>query len=336
MKAKLDALPQLLNKNNARFYLLSGETPLLKEEALDKIRQKAFKMGYVERLKFIIDGKFDFKQLEEAVHSYALFTEQRLIECQFNSHKLSPSDKQMILQLAETLPEDLFLLFSFEKIDSSTQKTKWFKALESKGIHIPIWPIDEKQFPSWIQTRLKAAKVPSTPELIQALCTHTQGNLLAAKQQIELLSLLNRPSTELIAALSDAARFDAFDLVEKTLSGQTASALNILSHLQMEGAETILIAWALAKEIRESITVANKMAAGLSFDKACEQAFIWPKRRPPLQAYLKRTQNVKQTEHLQYCAKLDRIIKGYCPDDPWFALKKLISLMTGATPAYAP
>src|SRR5438045_100192 len=76
-------------------------------------------------------------------------------------------------------------------------------------------------------------------ETLQFLAEATEGNLLAAKQEIEKLGLL-LPEGELEhdaveRAVADVSRFDVFQLSEAWLAGDAARALRILAALEAAG-----------------------------------------------------------------------------------------------------
>src|SRR5690554_7543244 len=76
------------------------------------------------------------------------------------------------------------------------------------------------------------------------LAHHTEGNLLAAVQEIEKLKLLGETNidAELLGeAITNNSRFNAFQLADACLLGNIANASNILSQLKAEGVEPILI-----------------------------------------------------------------------------------------------
>ena len=49
------------------------------------------------------------------------------------------------------------------------------------------------ELPGWIRQRLQAAGFRPEPDAVTMLCERVEGNLLAAKQEIEKLRLLREP-----------------------------------------------------------------------------------------------------------------------------------------------
>ena len=82
------------------------------------------------------------------------------------------------------------LLLSLPKLDGSTQKTKWAKALidGNAAQFIQVWPVDVHQLPQWIRQRLSQAGLSASPEALELIAARVEGNLLAAAQEIESCS----------------------------------------------------------------------------------------------------------------------------------------------------
>ena len=75
----------------------------------------------------------------------------------------------------------------------------------------------------------------------------TEGNLLAAQQELEKLKLLAGGKRVDLAAvqasIGDSARFDVFQLGEAALGADVPRALRILAGLRSEGVEPTLALW---------------------------------------------------------------------------------------------
>ena len=58
------------------------------------------------------------------------------------------------------------------------------------GVLSVAWPVKPHEFPNWISQRMRACKVQATQSAIDQLALRTEGNLLAAAQEIDKLALL--------------------------------------------------------------------------------------------------------------------------------------------------
>src|SRR5690606_6436596 len=98
------------------------------------------------------------------------------------------------------------------------------------------------------------AGLNADPQAIEILCAKTEGNLLAAAQEIEKLKLLSDTTHidahTMASAVTTSARYDVFGLTDKALSGDSRAAVTHLQGLRTEGTEPTIILWALSREIR--------------------------------------------------------------------------------------
>lgn len=333
--------PAQLNKHLqgtlAPVYVVSGDDPLLCQEAADAIRAAARLQGYDERQVFSADANFDWGNLLLAGASLSLFAQRRLLELRLPSGKPGDKGAAALIEYCAKPAEDTVLLISLPKLDGSAQKTKWGKALIEGGQcqFIQIWPVDAQQLPQWINQRLSQAGLSAQRDAVDLIAARVEGNLLAAAQEIEKLKLLaegNQITVETVqAAVADSARFDVFGLVDAILNGEAAHALRMLEGLRGEGVEPPVILWALARELRLLAGLAQQFSQGVPLDKAFSQARppVWDKRRPLVSKALQRLSAQRWAMLLQDAQRIDAQIKGQAEGSPWTSLARLSLLMAG-------
>ncbi|MDX1300485.1 MAG: DNA polymerase III subunit delta [Pseudomonas sp.] len=320
----------------APVYVISGDEPLLCQEAADAIRAATREQGFSERQVFNADNNFDWGNLLQAGASLSLFAEKRLLELRLGNGK--PSDKgAALLEYLARPAEDTVLLISLPKLDGNAQKSKWGKAL-IEGAHtqfVQIWPVDAHQLPQWIRQRLAQSGLSASAEAVDMIAIRVEGNLLAAAQEIEKLKLLAEGTQidvdTVQAAVADSARFDVFGLIDAALNGEAAHALRILEGLRGEGVEPPVILWALAREVRLLATIAQQYAQGMPLDKAFSSARppVWDKRRPLVSKALQRLSAARWAALLQDAQQIDAQIKGQAQGDPWTGLSLLTLNLCG-------
>lgn len=337
MKLSPAQLNRHLQGDLAPVYVVSGDEPLLCQEACDAIRGAARARGFGERQVFNADASFDWGQLHEAGASLSLFAEQRLLELRIPSGKPGDKGAAALLEYLARPPEDTLLLVSLPKLDGSTQKTKWAKALiDGPGSQfLQIWPVEAAQLPQWVRQRLAQAGLVATPDAVELIAARVEGNLLAAAQEIEKLKLLARDNQvdgdTVQASVADSARFDVFGLIDAALNGEAAHTLRILEGLRGEGVEPPVILWALARELRLLGGLAQQFAQGIPLDKAFAAARppVWDKRRPLLSRALQRHPASRWNTLLRDAQHIDAQIKGQAPGTPWTGLARLCLLLSG-------
>ena len=322
MKLRPDQLTAHLKKELSKCYLVYGDEPLLQMEACDQIRKAAQRSGLEDRLVFHAEAGFDWSGLYTEASSMSLFATRRLLEIRLSNGK--PSDKgETFKRLVNDNNPDNLLLIICPRLDSKTQNTAWFKALEKHGVVIAVWPIEREQYPSWLRNRLQHAGIQADPAAAAMLAQHTDGNLLAAVQEIEKLRMsgithLTEEQAEDIT--SDHARFDAFGLANACLLGDTADACRILSHLKAEGNEPLSILGALTHKIRQLMTLYGHHGQTLS--QAFKDAKVWPRQQGPYKKALSRLTPTDLQKALQIAEKVDIASKGG-EGDGWLLLSQL-------------
>jgi DNA polymerase-3 subunit delta len=337
MKLNSAQLTKHLQGTLAPIYVVSGDDPLLCQEAADAIRAAARQQGFDERQVFSADANFDWGSLLQAGASLSLFAERRLLELRLPSGKPGDKGAAALLEYAARPAEDTLLLISLPKLDGSAQKTKWGKALVEgpQTQFVQIWPVDAGQLPQWIRQRLAQAGLAAQPDAVELIAARVEGNLLAAAQEIEKLKLLadGQPITleTVQAAVADSARFDVFGLVDAILNGEAGHAQRMLEGLRGEGVEPPVILWALARELRLLASLAQQYSQGIPLDKAFSQARppVWDKRKPLMSKALQRHSAQRWSQLLQDAQQIDAQIKGQAPGSVWTGLSRLALLMAG-------
>jgi len=166
------------------------------------------------------------------------------------------------------------------------------------------------------------------------LAARVEGNLLAAKQEIDKLVLLAEDDQVTLdtvrAAVADGARFDVFQLTDAALAGNRSRAARILHGLHREGVAAPLVMWSLAREISLVVDVVYRMNGGSSAAKAMTDARVW-RSRQSLIGRAVRSLDLKSAQQLLVGACLaDRIVKGARPGHAWNALLELTLALAGS------
>lgn len=332
-KLRPEQLDAALGKGLGPIYLVSGDEPLLVQEACDNIRGAARRDGFNERELYHAEAGFDWTQVLSAANSLSLFADKKLIEVRLPSGKPGDKGSKVLQEYAQAPAPDNLLLLVTGKLDKSVQRSKWFKALEQTAAHVQVWPLTPAQLPRWIGQRLQSAGLKAEPDAIDLLASRVEGNLLAASQEIEKLKLLTqdqRISAELMASVvADSARYDVFSLTDKALHGDARGAVKTLQGLRAEGTEPLALLWALTREIRQLIQLSQALEQGRAFDQAARQAGVWEKRKPLVQAALRRLKPAQIQQLLRKANGIDKAVKGMRSANPWDELLDLTLNMAG-------
>ena len=253
MRLRPEQLSAALSRPPTGTYLVSGDEPLLVGEAADAIRAAARAAGFADRQVFFIDRSFSWDELRQASQSLSLFAEKRLFELRMPTGK-PDKGAALLADLAAHPAPDLLYLVITDKLDKKSLDSPWVQAIEKHGVWIPVFPVEPAALPGWLRARAKTLRIELEPEAAQLIVDRVEGNLLAAQQELEKLSLLSNGapvSVELVLrSVGDNARYDVFQLAEAAAAGDSIRAMRVLLGLRGEGVEPTLILWALVRELR--------------------------------------------------------------------------------------
>lgn len=331
MKIFPDKLAASVAQTPMPLYIISGDETLLINEALDIIRQAAKQQGFTERETFDADlPGFDWEVVLQTLNSLSLFAEKKLVEISCSKKNLNT---EMFINYWGRHNPDIRVLVITEKLDKTAQNSKWFGALEKIGGFIQIWPLDANTFLRWLTQRARQQGLQIDTEAIVLLQERTEGNLLAAVQELEKLYLQFGDSpinaSTLANAVADNARYDVFSLTESVLAGNSAESLKILQSLLEEGGAEFLILRTLIRELRILGAVKEAMQTGQVASAALQRHGVWDKKQPLYQSALKRLSTRQIGEILQQASELDLAIMGLVKTNVVDGLKRLCLAICG-------
>ena len=331
MKINLYELEQQLRQGLKPIYLITGDEPLLVDEACQQIRDYAAQQGFTEREKYQADRQLDWQSLWQSANSLSLFSSQKLIEIQLQNKLTETASKGLLSYLASPNTDTLILLHG-SKLDASASRTKWFKTIETQGIYLPIWPLVGAKLTQWLQHKLKQAQIQLDHEALLFFSEQIEGNLLAAQQEIEKIKLLQieqcidvKTMREII---DNASRFTLFNLIETVLRGEREKAIIMLKRMRAEGLESHLLIWHIAKALRSLYQLQFGIAQGQNFGMLCKQERIFGPNQQAYQMALRRLSSKKIATLLKHCRHIDFAIKGLSDDDPLLLTERLIMNLT--------
>lgn len=257
MKLTPDSLAAHLARGLAPVYLLSGDEPLLVGEAADAVRACARAAGFAERVVHFIERGSNWSDVLADADNLSLFGARRLVELRMPSGKPGTIGSAAIVRLIERRDADTLLLIITGRLERESQSAAWVRAIEAQGATLTAWPIARGRLPAWLDERATRAGLQFDRAALELLADRTEGNLLAARQEIDRLALtVQGPKVgvaELTGSVGDSARFDVFTLGDAARSGNAARTLRVLDGLRAEGVEATLVLWSLLRELRQQL-----------------------------------------------------------------------------------
>lgn len=316
-----DTLPKIV--------LLNGAEPLLIEEALDQVRSTLADHGFSERIKYQVETGFDWSSLSGVGQAMSLFAERRILELRVPKTLGTPGTKA-ILEYCNHLPQDDVLVIIMPLLDKRQRAAKWFKTLEPLSWVVDGYEISAAQFPRWVKQRFQSRALRLEQGVAELLAEQTEGNVLAAAQEIDKLQVLasdGAVTLDLVQqSLADQARFDVYALTDAALLGDFNRVLRIKHRLQSEGIEPVILVWSLVREVRMLAAIASGLQMGHNRSQLFKEHRVWSKRESMVNAALARLTAEQCIALLEQVAILDQVVKGQRYDgigDIWFQIEQV-------------
>ena len=326
MRVYPEQLEQYLSTEIKPCYLIFGEEPLLKMEAIDQIKAAARKIGFDEHHKFHADPLLDWPAVFNACQALSLFSSRQTVELIFDKRP-SKEDISQLNELHRLLNPDLILIISGPYLTKAQQQAKWFNLYFKTALYIPVGHPEGRFFANWMRNRLKRANLDAPADVITLLCRSFEGNLMAAKQEIDKLALLYPGQLLSLAQLQQAitqhSHFSSFQLIDALLVGKVNRGQRILQQLQTEGVDPIVINWSLNKEIKQLYHYSLLQQQGQSVVDEMKQQRLWAGRQQIINSCLSRLSLAKIEQMLLLCSQVDSAIKTATAIDPWLSLQML-------------
>ncbi len=335
MRLKAEQLTGQLQQGLLPIYLVYGDEQMLVEETADIIRQFARQQGANERQVWHVEGRFDWSQIAWQEQTMSLFATQRLLEIRLPSGAPGKEGGEAIRQYCQNVAADTTVLIISGKIDTRSQKSKWFTDLEAIGATLAIWPIAASRLPHWVAQRLQQRGLRANTSVANLIAERVEGNLFAAAQEVEKLVLLcpdgQVDEQIVLSAVADNARFQAFDLMDTVYAGQTQKIPRMLARIRAEGIDILAVFSAVSWSLHRMIDMATDLNAGDSLAQvfAAQKPRIWDKSKPLIAQALQRHDVSQWQQFLIAMANIDQAAKGARSQCPWSLLELLCLQVAG-------
>jgi len=314
MELKAEQLANALQKQQLPIYLIASDEHLLLEESCDLVIRNAKRIGFTETERLIVEKGFNWNCLADANANMSLFGEKKIIDLRILNGKPEAIGSDAIIRYLENPNPDNLLLIRCPQLNKQSLSAKWVKAINDTGALITIWKVKAAQLPTWIQQRMKHKKLLIDREAAQVLAERVEGNLLAAHQEIEKLSLLfpensSISAKQIIQTVANSSRYDVYSLLEHALKGEAKKAIQMLRGLREERTELVIITWAIRNEI-ETLLKIYEMRREKNLSQCFEALKIWDSKQALYNLALKRLSHESLGTILINLAELDKTVKG--------------------------
>ncbi len=334
MNVRPEDLEARLARSLDPLYVVHGDEPLIALECADAVRAAARRQGIDERVTFVVEQHFKWDAVLAANASMGLFGERRLVDLRIPSGKPGVEGaKALEAYVARTNPDNVTLV-TLPRMDRATQASSWFAALAGRATVVAVQPVEREALPRWIAARLARQNQKAAPETLAFLADLCEGNLLAARQEIEKLALLlpegvlEHDAVE--AAVADVARYDVFAASEAWLAGDAARVVRVLAVVRAEGEGPQLAVWALGEDLHAIGAIHAMTRDGAPLAVALRNARVWGRRQQAMERAVRRLRDEDVVRLLAALARIDALSKGLGRGDAWDELVALALALAGS------
>lgn len=333
MKLLYHQLHQHLKQKLAPIYLVSGDELALQAECYEAIQTGAHQQGFQERLRIDIQNPSDWEEFIVASANLSLFATQRLIEIHSTTQLPGNIGSKILQRYLLTPPDDTLVILLMGKLEARATQSTWYQAIDKMGVILTLSSLNEMQFQTWLKQRLEAVNLTLQPQALSLFANYCSGNLVAAKQEIEKLSLLFKGQhltvAEIKTAVVDQAQYDVFQLIDTILKQQFELFFKIFDYLQTCNTPPAIVLWALTRELRILAQISFGLTQGKSFQHLSQNFKLWTQRQTLIKQAVARQPYLYWQQLIQYAQVVDRLIKGVEEGDPWQGLWNLCLGMLG-------
>ena len=316
----MDLKPQELERDLERglqpLYYLAGEEPYLVEESRGAILEAARKRGHEELSRLDI-GSQSWQDVLSELNSRSLFADRRIIEVRLGRNGMAGAASGTLEKYLENPAEENVVIVRARTFDSRHRRSTWFKKLNAKAAMVICDRLGEADYYKWVDGKARAVGLDLSKEALDTLATSCEGNLAAAAQELEKLSLISANSEDQVDAstvdVQDFSTGSKFELIDSALSGDIERTVKVLRILEREGESPLNLIGLLHYQLRRAIGVGKR--GGFTPHN--------------VRAVLNRHGEMGILELIRQVAAIDGQVKGLYRSDGWSALMHLFLVVAG-------
>ena len=235
----------LANGDASGVYLFFGEELYLRDIYIEKIKNVIPDDDLREFNLITIDGReTDFDEVTEAVESYPMMSEKKLVIIRDSGifKKANEETNDFYNRIITNVPDFLVLLFIEDAVD---KRSSLYKSVSKSGTVCNFEFLKPYELTAWVQGYVLKAKKKMSKEIIEYFISVSQPGLINLKNELD--KLISAVETEITLSdvknsIAKSLDIQVFDLSDAIMEGDKDRAFSILSSLKesKENAFTIM------------------------------------------------------------------------------------------------
>ena len=304
-------------------YFFTGTEEFLVEESISSVLKRAKKDGFSELERFEITQQESWAEVLLALDSHSLFSEKKILIAQLSRNVFGKNVLNELLKWVETNDESTILILRGANWDYRLRRAEWYKFMVKYATVVVSESLSIQMAMKWITRMASEASIRLSRDTCEELAILTEGNLAAARQEIERLAL-NFMSENKTIEIDDMNRMNwslcgAFDAINEATRGNTQRLMNQLEALKRSGIQPLMLVGAVASHLRQ----VHRMCRGETISTSY-------RREQDMNQLADRLGQRNVEDLLIECTHIDGEEKGLIRGDAWDAIESILLKIAGS------
>lgn len=230
--------------SSSKILILHGDTFQVELERDKYIKNLRNKVNFEREIFFTKSSSFQWSNLLSE-NEDSLFPVPKILDLRIESPPLK-DDSEYLVDLCMNISEEKYIVISISNIERLKTRA-WFKSILNYGKEIElkkIWPNKKKE---WIRNSAKNLGIDIDINTLDVIFEKTQGNLLAAYQEIKMIKMMGKNSSKVF--VENSSEFDIFNLCNSLVSEKIDLSIEIINNLKSQKGSEALIVWGIFREL---------------------------------------------------------------------------------------
>ena len=314
-------------ENDNNIFFIYGSEVILKNDSIKLIYSNLADKGFID--KKTINSK-NLKNIENAIIENAngsLFGSKIIIEISHDGGKI-PKEIQDIFENSTLNHTNNIKIIINSNIQKITKSVKWVKQADKVSLIVQcnkLKPYEEK---IWIKSQLTFMQKNDIQEYSDKISDLFSGNLVAQRNEINILKLIYSKDSNDNKIENDDAEFLPYELEDKIIELNTKYALRILKSIRKNDDHYgPLLVWIMGKIINTSVNAAQ--SKNIQFE--LERSGVWKNKVSLYSNFIKNNPQKKLISFQKKIYKLDlssKGLSGLTKDQFWQELDNMVIELT--------
>ena len=275
MKVRSEDLKNFIKTNSSNLFLLFGSEILLINESIEYVKSFSKKLGFNELVRFDINASFDWSAVFNELRETSLFSSHKLIMLNLGNAKIGVKGSNAIDEIAQSIPDNIHIILTAEKLERTQLNSKWFKSVDKNGVVIAHYSVEISQLLNWTIQKLNSLGIQNNQKIAELIAVNTEGNLLATDQEIQKIALAY-PSGEINIDeykkyITEQSKYSIFNLIDSSFLGKSSQVIKIFKTLADDSSFPVILSSSLYRELNNLINMSIDMRMGKIGRASCRE-----------------------------------------------------------------